>query len=109
MSCICTFQKGQKTIAAAAGSRDEEHFAARWRSGQAAVRPVGPIHAPISRNLVFRVRCSRAKYGGAGKAGEFVCAAGTLTHYIGDACQPDGAGIAQVRNQPIETTAWLGM
>jgi|AmaraimetFIIA100_FD_contig_121_314538_length_569_multi_4_in_0_out_0_1 hypothetical protein len=50
-----------------------------------------------------------AKYAGAGKAGEFVCAAGTLTHYIGDACQPDGAGIAQVRNQPIETTAWLGM
>jgi hypothetical protein len=24
----------------------------------------------------------------AGKAAEFVCAAGTLTHYIGDACQP---------------------
>jgi hypothetical protein len=23
--------------------------------------------------------------------------------------QADGAGIAQVRNQPVETTAWLGM
>jgi len=38
MSCICTFQKGQKTIAAAAGSRDEEHFAARRRSGQTQMR-----------------------------------------------------------------------
>jgi hypothetical protein len=38
MSCICTFQKGQKTIAAAAGSRDEEHFAARRRSGRTQMR-----------------------------------------------------------------------
>jgi hypothetical protein len=37
---------------------------------------------------VWQIFDAMVKFAAAGKAGEFVCAAGTLTHYIGDACQP---------------------
>jgi hypothetical protein len=37
---------------------------------------------------VWQMFDAMVRYAGAGKGPEFVCAAGTLTHYIGDACQP---------------------
>jgi hypothetical protein len=37
---------------------------------------------------VWQIFDAMVRYAQAGKGPEFVCAAGTLTHYIGDACQP---------------------
>ncbi len=37
---------------------------------------------------VWQIYDAMAAYGKAGKIAEFVCAAGILAHYVGDACQP---------------------
>lgn len=37
---------------------------------------------------VWQIFNAMVGFAAAGKAAEFVCAAGTLTHYVGDACQP---------------------
>ncbi len=37
---------------------------------------------------VWQIFDAMVEFAAAGKGAQFVCAAGTLTHYIGDACQP---------------------
>jgi hypothetical protein len=50
--------------------------------------PITQGHRGLLPFRVWQIFDEMVKFAHAGKAAEFVCAAGVLTHYIGDACQP---------------------
>jgi len=50
--------------------------------------PIKPKHRGLLPFRVWQIFDAMVKAAEKGKGGEFVCAAGVLTHYIGDACQP---------------------
>lgn len=50
--------------------------------------PITPEHRGLLPFRVWQIFDAMVKYAKAGKAPEFVCAAGVLTHYVGDSCQP---------------------
>ncbi len=51
-------------------------------------QPITQIHRGLLPFRVWQVFNAMVKFATQGKAAQFVCAAGVLTHYIGDACQP---------------------
>ena len=50
--------------------------------------PIAPQHRGLLPFRVWQIFNDMIRFAKAGKAAEFVCAAGVLTHYVGDACQP---------------------
>ncbi|HEY9347971.1 MAG TPA: hypothetical protein VIQ53_21770, partial [Inquilinus sp.] len=50
--------------------------------------PIAEKHRGLLPFRVWQIFDAMVDFAAVGKAPEFVCAAGTLTHYIGDACQP---------------------
>jgi hypothetical protein len=66
----------------------------RWNDFYDSVKDIlsGHAIAPQHRGLlpfrVWQIFDAMVEYARDGKGAEFVCAAGVLTHYIGDACQP---------------------
>jgi hypothetical protein len=50
--------------------------------------PISPLHRGLLPFRVWQIFNDMVRFVKAGKAPEFVCAAGVLTHYVGDACQP---------------------
>lgn len=50
--------------------------------------PIAPQHRGLLPFRVWQIFNDMVRFVKAGKAAEFVCAAGVLTHYVGDACQP---------------------
>src|SRR5262249_41156365 len=50
--------------------------------------PIEMRHRGLLPFRVWQIFDAMMRFVAEGKAGEYVCAAGTLTHYIGDACQP---------------------
>ena len=50
--------------------------------------PIAEKYRGLLPFRVWQTFDAMVKFANAGKPREFVCAAGTLTHYIGDACQP---------------------
>jgi hypothetical protein len=51
-------------------------------------QPIEMKHRGLLPFRVWQIFNAMVKYAATNKPAEFVCAAGTLTHYIGDACQP---------------------
>ena len=51
-------------------------------------KPIEAKHRGLLPFRVWQIFNDLIRFVKAGKVGEFVCAAGVLTHYIGDACQP---------------------
>ncbi|HEY7312920.1 MAG TPA: hypothetical protein VH643_26385 [Gemmataceae bacterium] len=49
---------------------------------------IQPEHRGLLPFRVWQIFDEMVRYASEGKAAEFVCAAGVLTHYVGDACQP---------------------
>jgi hypothetical protein len=73
-------------------------------------QPIERKHRGLLPFRVWQIFDAMCQYAKSGKAAEFVCAAGVLTHYIGDACQPlhisylhDGDP-----NRPVEHTFTRG-
>jgi hypothetical protein len=50
--------------------------------------PISPLHRGLLPFRVWQLFDAMVEHAGAGEADKFVCAAGVLTHYVGDACQP---------------------
>jgi len=50
--------------------------------------PIEQKHRGLLPFRVWQIFNDMVRFVKAGKAAEFVCAAGVLTHYVGDACQP---------------------
>lgn len=50
--------------------------------------PIAPAHRGLLPFRVWQIFNEMTRFAREGKVAEFVCAAGVLTHYIGDACQP---------------------
>ncbi len=51
-------------------------------------KPIAPEHRGLLPFRVWQLFDAMVEFAGAGQADKFVCAAGVLTHYVGDACQP---------------------
>jgi hypothetical protein len=51
-------------------------------------QPISPLHRGLLPFRVWQLFDAMVEYVQAGDADKFVCAAGVLTHYVGDACQP---------------------
>ena len=51
-------------------------------------KPISPLHRGLLPFRVWQLFDAMVAAARAGKADRFVCAAGVLTHYVGDACQP---------------------
>lgn len=49
---------------------------------------IEPKHRGLLPFRVWQIFNDMVRFAKAGKVAEFVCAAGVLTHYVGDACQP---------------------
>ncbi len=49
---------------------------------------IAPEHRGLLPFRVWQIFDAMVGFASEGKAAEFVCAAGVLTHYVGDACQP---------------------
>jgi hypothetical protein len=66
----------------------------RWNEFYSSVRdilsgdPIAAKHRGLLPFRVWQIFNDMVRFVKAGKVAEFVCAAGVLTHYIGDACQP---------------------
>jgi hypothetical protein len=69
-------------------------------------KPIEMVHRGLLPFRVWQIFDEMVDFAKDGKAGEFVCAAGVLTHYLGDACQPlparrrPGAGDVAHRSSP---------
>lgn len=50
--------------------------------------PIARQHRGLLPFRVWQIYNAMVEFAADGKAAEFVCAAGVLTHYLGDACQP---------------------
>src|SRR6185503_2557605 len=50
--------------------------------------PISAKHRGLLPFRVWQIFNDMVRFVKAGKVAEFVCAAGVLTHYVGDACQP---------------------
>jgi hypothetical protein len=50
--------------------------------------PIAPQHRGLLPFRVWQIFNDMVRFVKAGKAPEFICAAGVLAHYVGDACQP---------------------
>jgi hypothetical protein len=50
--------------------------------------PISTLHRGLLPFRVWQLFDAMAEHASAGEADKFVCAAGVLTHYVGDACQP---------------------
>jgi hypothetical protein len=50
--------------------------------------PIAAKHRGLLPFRVWQIFDAMVEYAGEGKMPQFVCAAGVLTHYVGDACQP---------------------
>jgi hypothetical protein len=50
--------------------------------------PIAAKHRGLLPFRVWQIFDEMVRFAAAGKAAQFLCAAGVLTHYIGDACQP---------------------
>ncbi len=74
-------------------------------------KPIEPKHRGLLPFRVWQIFDEMVRFASEGKAAEFVCAAGVLTHYVGDACQPlhisylhDGDPLRpDDRNKPLGT------
>jgi hypothetical protein len=51
-------------------------------------KPIEPKHRGLLPFRVWQIFDEMCQFAAAGDAPKFVCAAGVLTHYVGDACQP---------------------
>jgi hypothetical protein len=66
----------------------------RWQSFYESVvdllkgDPIAAVHRGLLPFRVWQIFDGMVEFASTGKAAEFVCAAGVLTHYVGDACQP---------------------
>jgi hypothetical protein len=66
----------------------------KWNEFYSSVRdilsgdPISDKHRGLLPFRVWQIFNDMIRFVKAGKVAEFVCAAGVLTHYIGDACQP---------------------
>lgn len=67
---------------------------ARWESFYDSVtdmlsgEPIAPEHRGLLPFRVWQIFDAMVRFASDGDAARFVCAAGVLTHYLGDACQP---------------------
>jgi hypothetical protein len=67
---------------------------ARWSAFYDTVKdlmsgqPIEPAHRGLLPFRVWQIFDAMVDFAGRGQGHEFVCAAGVLAHYIGDACQP---------------------
>ena len=65
-----------------------------WNAFYSSVRdilsgdPISAKHRGLLPFRVWQIYNDMVRFVKAGKVAEFVCAAGVLTHYVGDACQP---------------------
>lgn len=50
--------------------------------------PIKPVHRGLLPFRVWQLFDQMVEFASKGEADNFVCAAGVLTHYVGDACQP---------------------
>ena len=50
--------------------------------------PISPAHRGLLPFRVWQLFDKMVEFASKGQADKFVCAAGVLTHYVGDACQP---------------------
>ena len=50
--------------------------------------PIAPKHRGLLPFRVWQIFDEMCRFAADGDAKSFVCAAGVLTHYVGDACQP---------------------
>ena len=50
--------------------------------------PIASVHRGLLPFRVWQIFDKMVEFVGKGQADNFVCAAGVLTHYVGDACQP---------------------
>jgi hypothetical protein len=50
--------------------------------------PIKPVHRGLLPFRVWQLFDQMVEFASKGEAENFVCAAGVLTHYVGDACQP---------------------
>jgi hypothetical protein len=66
----------------------------KWESFYSSVtdmlsgKPISAEHRGLLPFRVWQIFDAMVDFAGQGLAKEFVCAAGVLTHYVGDACQP---------------------
>lgn len=51
-------------------------------------KPIAPEHRGLLPFRVWQLFDAMVEFASAGQADNFVCAAGVLAHYVGDACQP---------------------
>jgi hypothetical protein len=51
-------------------------------------KPIAPEHRGLLPFRVWQLFDAMVEFASTGQADKFVCAAGVLTHYVGDACQP---------------------